>query len=102
MNFDQKCQFPYMDNSKISLFYKEVVLSWHTTNIVNCPPTNVFQIKNEIIWGNRYILSNNKTLYMKRWIDADITHISRVHTVGCKSTYMLTTGGKFRRVERRL
>ena len=75
MNFDQKCQFPYMDNSKISLFYKEVVLSWHTTNIVNCPPTNVFQIKNEIIWGNRYLLNNNKTLYMKRWIDADITHI---------------------------
>ena len=30
MNFDQKCRFPHMDNSKISLFYKEVVLSWHT------------------------------------------------------------------------
>ena len=78
INFDQKCQFPDMDNSKISLFYKEVVLSWHTTNIVNCPPTYVFQIKNEIIWGNRYILNNNKTLYMKRWIDADITHIGDI------------------------
>ena len=38
---------------------------------LNYPPTNVFQIKNEIIWGNRYILNNNKTLHMKRWIDAD-------------------------------
>ena len=71
MNIDQKCQFPYMDNSKISLLYKEVVLSWHTTNIVNCPPTNVFQIKTEIIWGNRYISNKNKSLYMKRWIQAD-------------------------------
>ena len=60
-----------MDNSKISLLYKEVVLSWHTTNIVNCPPTNVFQIKTEIIWGNRYISNKNKSLYMKRWIQAD-------------------------------
>ena len=67
-----------MDNSKISLFYK-VVLNWHTANIVNCPPTNVSQIKNEVIWGNVCILNNSKTLYMKRWIDADITHIGDIY-----------------------
>ena len=69
MKFDQKCQFPYMDSSKISLFYKEVVLSWHTTNIVNCPPTNAFEMKNEIIWGNRYILNNNKTFTVYEKVD---------------------------------
>ena len=67
-----------MDISKISLFYKEEVLSWHTSNIVNSPPINVSQIKNAIIWVYRYILNNNKTLYMKRLIDADVTHIGDI------------------------
>ena len=79
MNFNQKCQFPYMETSKISLFYKEIVLSWHTSNIANFPVTGVSQIKNEIIWGNRFILNNNnKTLFMKRWIDAGITQIGDI------------------------
>ena len=78
MNFNQICRFPYMENSKISIFYKEMVLSWHISNIVNCPPINVSQIKNEVIWGNRYILNNNKTLFLKRWIDVGITHIGDI------------------------
>ena len=43
MNFNQKCQFPFMDNSKISSFYKEIVLSdTHPPYFNPRPPPEAF------------------------------------------------------------
>ena len=51
MNFNSICRFPYMENSKISLFYKEKVESWHISNIVNYPPTITYHKSKMKLFG---------------------------------------------------
>lgn len=37
-------------------------------NIVYLNPTNVTEIKNQLLWENRYITSNEKSIYFKVWL----------------------------------
>jgi hypothetical protein len=78
MSYDKETLFPFLNNSHISEFYKHIVKSWHTSHVVCNPPETLMEIKNEYIWGNRYILSKNSTLYMKHWIDSDILCIGDI------------------------
>jgi hypothetical protein len=78
MTYDKDTLFPFLDNSNISEFYKNIVKSWHASHVVCNLPETLMEIKNEIIWGNRYILSKNATLHMKHWIKCDIVYIGDI------------------------
>ena len=40
----------------------------------------LYNIKNQIIWGNTYLKINNKTLFLKHWIDAKLILINDIYT----------------------
>ena len=60
-------------------FYKE---------IINCcvefgggqtkTPTNFREIRNQNIWGNKYIKLNNKRLIYKNWIDSNLLYVNDI------------------------
>jgi len=82
MNFDKDTLFPFLNNKNIPEFYKNIVKAWHVSHVICHPPNNIMDIKNEIIWGNRYILkAKTTTLFMKQWIDSGVIYIGDICNV---------------------
>lgn len=81
MNFNTDLHFPFIHDSHLPIFYKHVIINWHKSNVCDTQATKLETIKNEVIWGNRYILSNNCTLFMKNWINSGFIFIGDICTV---------------------
>ena len=56
----------------LNLFWKEVVTSWGDY-IGN--PQEPSDILNQPLWNNYFIKTENKPIYWKSWIDAEIKYI---------------------------
>jgi hypothetical protein len=60
----------YKLNNDIPEFYKEIINCWvEFGGGQTKTPTNFREIRNQNIWGNKYIKFNNKSLIYKNWID---------------------------------
>ena len=62
-NYDLK----FLDLKNLSVFYKNVLAVWQELNSKD--PLNANEFKQEIIWNNRFIRINGKTLYYKTWVN---------------------------------
>ena len=75
-----------MDNGKsienfndIPEFYKEIINCWvEFEGGQTKTPTNFREIRNQNIWGNKYIKFNNKSLIYKNWIDSNLLHVNDI------------------------
>lgn len=63
-------------NSLIPTFYRDIHNMWMCT--FKKYPTNYKEVLEESLWLNRYITSNNKTLFWKTWIDNGILKIGQL------------------------
>ena len=62
MNLDQRKQLPI----KLPNFYQKAILAWHQCGGGLKAPQEPKEIRQEIIWGNKYIQSKGKTLFFKK------------------------------------
>jgi exonuclease III len=54
-------------------FIREVVMAWSKYNFYN--PSNIHQIRNQIIWFNSHVRINNKPIYISELNDNNIAYI---------------------------
>ena len=41
-------------------------------------PTNLREIRNQNIWGNKYIKFNNNSLFYKNWMDSNLLYVNDI------------------------
>ena len=60
------------------MFYKEVVDAWieMRNNIYKTKPKTFNDIRQQMIWGNKYINAKGKCIVYKTWIDSNIIYIN--------------------------
>ena len=56
-------------------FYEQIVNSWYKVRGVN-KVENMFEIRKEVIWGNRYILFKNKPIIFHNWIEDNVIYVN--------------------------
>jgi hypothetical protein len=60
-------------------FYKEIINCWVKFGGGQTKtPTNFREIRNQNIWGNKYIKFNNKSLIYKNWIDSNLLYVNDI------------------------
>ena len=74
MNFEKDKQIPI----KTTEFYKEVLLAWHLCGGGLKAPQNANEIRQQLLWGNKYIQSRGKTLLMDNWKKSNINFIEDI------------------------
>lgn len=85
MNFEKEKQIPI----KTTGFYKEVLLAWHLCGGGLKAPQNANAIRQQLLWGNKYIQSQGKTLFLDNWKKSNINFIEDI----------LSENGKFKSAE---
>ena len=72
------CNFNYTKLSKaLPEFYKECIVTWALLNEDN--PSSLSEIVNQVIWNNRFICIEFKSIYSKRLIDLGIVKIGDLY-----------------------
>ena len=69
-NYDLKM----LNLKNLPSFYKNILETWQELN--RKKPLNVNEFKQEIIWNNRFIKTNGKTMYNKAWVNKGVLKIS--------------------------
>ena len=67
--------FSIADNSNIitnmtNPFIREVIMAWSMYNVYN--PSNIQQIRNQMIWFNSHVRIKNKPIYISEFNDSSI------------------------------
>ena len=71
----------------IPKFYIDVVKCWvKAGGGQSKKPTNFREIRKQVIWGNKFITSNNKSLFFKSWIDSGLIYINDILDISGKFT----------------
>ena len=65
-NYDLKM----LNLKNLPSFYKNILETWQELN--RKKPLNVNEFKQEIIWNNRFIKTNGKTMYNKAWVNKGV------------------------------
>ena len=71
MNVEKETHLPL----KLPQFYKEAILSWHSCGGGSKAPQSVAEIRKQLLWGNKFIQTKNKTLFYKNWHKSNINFI---------------------------
>ena len=71
MNIDKEKLLPV----KFPQFYKEVILSWHSCGGGLKAPQSEAEIRKQLIWGNKYIQTKDKTVFYEHWHKSNINFI---------------------------
>ena len=76
MNIDSIKSLPKV-KWKIPAFYEEIISNFIEINNASSPikARTYFNIRTEVIWGNRYIKHNGKCLIFENWINSNILFI---------------------------
>jgi hypothetical protein len=64
---------------KLSIFYIQIIQTWSSIRDT-VKLTTIEQIRNEYLWLNKHIMSNNKTLYCKRSLSNKLLSIQNILT----------------------
>lgn len=60
---------------KLPKFYQEVIFCWHSCGGGLKAPQSETEIRKQVIWGNKFIQSKNKTLFYHHWYKNNIIFI---------------------------
>lgn len=93
MNIDSFKSLPKV-TWKIPAFYEDIICNFIEMNNVNTPKKTqrYFDIRTEVIWGNRYIKHNGKCLIFENWINSNIIFINDLlsNTGLAKETHIIS------------
>lgn len=71
------CNYKLLEN--LPDFYREIVMCWQEIKGGKREyPQNFRNIRNQILWGNRYIQFDNKPLFFKNWIDSGLIFVNDI------------------------
>ena len=65
----------------IPKFYQEIVKTWVEINkdmFNDRKPETYIEIRKQVIWGNKLIQFQKKSLFYNHWIQSNIIHINRI------------------------
>jgi hypothetical protein len=64
----------------VSSFYSELIKTWIICNIKKSikEPKQYFQVRKQIIWGNKFIKYKRKSLMLENWINSGIIFINDI------------------------
>ena len=60
---------------KLPQFYEEMITGWHLCGRGQKAPQSDLDVRQELIWGNKYIQHKGKTLYFYHWSNCNINFI---------------------------
>ena len=61
---------------KIPLFYKQIVEAWLRCGGAQLnKPSNFYEIRTHILWGNTFIREEKHTLYFENWVKLGILYV---------------------------
>jgi hypothetical protein len=64
---------------KIPEFYREVVKCWNLSGGGQTQsPVTFIDIRKQIIWGNKYITFENKSIVFENWIKSDLINVNDI------------------------
>ena len=75
MCFNTMDSFPKFKS--IPKFYQECILSFNSSKIID-KPHDLYSLRNQMIWGNRYFMLKKQTLFNKRWIADGIMYVKDI------------------------
>ena len=75
INFSNAKHFPRLQC--VPLFYQEIIYAVCRTNIPN-KITGKGDLYNQMLWGNRFLLTNGKCLYDQSFIDAGYIYVHNI------------------------
>ncbi len=81
MNFQKEDEFPYF--KKCPKFYKEAICAYNKSKSMT-KEDFCKNIKDQIIWGNRFLKFEGKSLFFRNWIDKGIIKIKNLKFVNNK------------------
>jgi hypothetical protein len=65
--------------NNIPEFYKNILTSWIKRGGGQLSsPLTFSNVRNQILWGNRFITSENKYLFFKEWINSGIFFVNDI------------------------
>ena len=71
-NYDLK----FLDLEGLSLFYRNILMVWQILH--SKVPLSVNEIKEEILWNNRFIKIGGETVFYKAWVSKGILRIKDI------------------------
>ena len=71
MNFEKEKHLPI----KLPQLYKEAILSWHLCGGGSKAPQDISNIRQQLIWGNKFIQTKGRTLFFENWKNSNINFI---------------------------
>ena len=64
----------------IPSYYKQLIRAWHKCKEEqNNMPTEAAKIRAQIIWGNKWVTSNGKTLWYKEWVKRKLIYLNDIY-----------------------
>ena len=71
-----------LDVSTLPDFYNNILSLWVNakSKVLQNEPKTFFDIRKEIIWGNRFIKNRGKSLIFKKWIDSNLIFVNDIFT----------------------
>lgn len=74
MNAESEKHIPF----QLPPFYKDVIHGWHLCGGGRKAPQSAYDIRREIIWGDKFIQSKGRVLYLKNWEKSNINFIDDI------------------------
>ena len=71
MNINKEKELPI----NLPLFYREVIFSWSSCGGGSKAPQGLTEIRQQLIWGNKFILTKGKTLFYRNWYKSNIKFV---------------------------
>ena len=60
-------------------FYIDIIKTWTLyKNLLSTTPTTFLEIRKQIIWGNKFIKFQKRSLFFKRWIDSGLIFVNDI------------------------
>ena len=63
---------------KLPIFYEQVISAWYKVRNQCTDPNLEYDIQNQMIWGNKYILSKGKPLLYPHWINSGFVYVKDI------------------------
>ncbi len=61
-------------SEQLPRFYKDIIVHWQ--KIASIFPQNKSEVLEQVIWNNRFLIVNKKSVYFPHWHRAGVAHIS--------------------------
>ena len=77
MNIDNFNQIS--NNTYLPIFYEDIIKCWINVHKISFSEVNNFEnVRKQMIWGNKFIIFNKKSLIFQNWINSNILFVNDI------------------------